>query len=96
MEFTESELLLIRAAIDEFRTTIPDHIRGDEARIERWREYRELYDREQFSIREKVTDKIVEIVDAELEKRKLFAGIHESDQFTIEQAYKDFAHLPIK
>lgn len=31
----------------------------------------------------------------DLEKIKLFAGICKSDKFTLEQAYEDFAHIPL-
>jgi hypothetical protein len=36
------------------------------------------------------------VAKKDLAKADLFAGIYESDQFTLEQAYKDFAHIPLK
>lgn len=64
IDLTEGEIIVIRDALREWRTAAPGHIATDSRKLERWREYRALYDGERATADTKMTDALAEMFDA--------------------------------
>lgn len=67
IELTEGEVIVIQYAIREWRTVAPAHVANDAVRLARWRDLRELYDKDRASVDEKVTKVLADLFDSKFE-----------------------------
>jgi hypothetical protein len=74
IDLSEGEIIVIRQAVREFRTAVPDRIKGDDKRLARWREERELFDADRATVDGKMTDALASLVDADLTVASCSAG----------------------
>ncbi|WP_040107381.1 hypothetical protein [Azotobacter chroococcum] len=63
IDLSESELIVIREAVREFRIAAPERIASNPGRLARWREERELWDSDRASVDRKMTDALAAIFD---------------------------------
>lgn len=56
IELNIAEIVVIRDALREYRTTAPSHAIGDEKKLKRWRKYRDLFEEDKISVSDKITD----------------------------------------
>ena len=63
VELTIEEIILIREASREYGLTPPEHVTGDEKKLNRWRERIGLHEEERISVNDKMTDILVKEYD---------------------------------
>lgn len=62
-DLSEDEIIVIRQAVREFRTTAPAHVLEKPSRLERWLEERELWDETRSKLDNKMTGALADIFD---------------------------------